>query len=215
MVKILKIEDEQRIKEAEKEIQRFIFSDDKIVKVDLSGNVLTKNVTDKYLNLISTYNANGNNVNTKKDYSKIGGWLLTSTILLIISAVINTIMIINENKSVETLKALSRSYSSLTKNFQAVIDFIPIETFLVVVLIALAVASVVAILLRKKIAKILVPVLYALIAIFNIVVVTFLSQVNFPVTQQYVYTIIGAIVSAVAWFLYYNKSERVKQTLVK
>jgi hypothetical protein len=57
MAKILKIEDEQVRDENGKKVQRFIFNDDKIVKVDLKGNVLTSNAANKYLELISAYNS--------------------------------------------------------------------------------------------------------------------------------------------------------------
>jgi hypothetical protein len=70
MAKILKIDDEKVIVQGDKKIQRFIFNDDKVVKVDLDGKVLTSNAADKYLNLISVYNANSSSVSEEELASK-------------------------------------------------------------------------------------------------------------------------------------------------
>jgi hypothetical protein len=62
MAKILKIEDEQILDENGKKIQRFIFNDDKIIKVDAeNGTVYTSSAPDEYLDLISAYNSGANN----------------------------------------------------------------------------------------------------------------------------------------------------------
>lgn len=59
MSKILKIEDAKIITEKGSKVTRYVFNDDKIVRVDTkTDKVLTKNVSQAHLNLISIYVTN-------------------------------------------------------------------------------------------------------------------------------------------------------------
>ena len=77
MPKILKIEESKIVTKNGQEVQRVIFSDDKIAYVRMSdGEVFPKNVPDTYINLINTYNAAHDNPSAfwgeDKNYIKDG-----------------------------------------------------------------------------------------------------------------------------------------------
>ena len=59
MGKILKIEDAKIVTENGKKITRYVFNDDKIVRINTeTDEIITKNVPRKYIDLISLYSAN-------------------------------------------------------------------------------------------------------------------------------------------------------------
>ena len=75
MSKILKIEDAKVVSENGKKITRYVFNNDKIVRVDnKTDEVITKNVPKRYLDLISIYSAHAglseeNEIDFEDDFS--------------------------------------------------------------------------------------------------------------------------------------------------
>ncbi len=71
MPKILKIEESKITTKNNVEVQRVIFSDDKIVYIKIDdGEVYPKNTPDRYVDLINTYNASHDNIDSTKSNSK-------------------------------------------------------------------------------------------------------------------------------------------------
>ena len=72
MSKILKIEDAKTVTENGAKITRYVFNDDKVVRVDAkTDKVLTKNVSQNYLNLISIYETNVKVAEIKEEVASI------------------------------------------------------------------------------------------------------------------------------------------------
>ena len=71
MPKILKIEESKIVTKNGVRAQRVIFSDDKIVYVRIDdGEVYPKNTAEKYINLINTYNASHDDIDSTKPKTK-------------------------------------------------------------------------------------------------------------------------------------------------
>jgi uncharacterized membrane protein len=202
MQKIIKITEEKTLEEDDREIQRFIFSDDKIVKVDMGGNVLTKSVDQKYLNAISAYNAavNANNTEpeSKKDLRGIGGWLLLLCIGLLLGVLANFVTFISE-------MLIAARYPELA-------GLVAFESIFYITLITLAIISFYLICSYKKAA---IKTFIALLAVGLVGNVAIALAVALYGVTDFPAGVIVSIIQMCIWVPYILTSARVKQTLIK
>ena len=71
MPKVLNIEESKIVTKNGLQVQRVIFSNDKIVYVKIDdGEVYPKDTPDRYVDLINTYNASHDNVDSTKPKTK-------------------------------------------------------------------------------------------------------------------------------------------------
>lgn len=227
MAKVLKIDNEQIIDENDRKIQRFIFNDDKIVRVDLDGNVLTENVPDRYLELISIYCVSDKKSPTKstsraKDLKGLGGWLVVFVVQLICSIVFSIVGSISNTMTASECDLVNSQFNGACTAMQPMFVF---EDIFVTLIIIFDVIILIMLFLQKRIAINLVIIGAIATICWNIIDTILVSQLfsahDFPssviseVMSGQVFIIIGNAIYCGIWIPYFIKSERIKQTLIK
>lgn len=225
MAKILSIVETKTVTKNNIEMQRFIFSDDKIVYVRLDNDEISPSSTpEKYINLINVYNASHEHdqePNNKKTSQYVGvrGWLVVLVVSLFLSSAVTIFNITRSSLSTASYTSIELSYPGLSN---ALKHFITFESFILIILAAISVITAILILSKNKSAKILFTV-YATTAIIWAIIDTILATNLFSqygasasvsaVAQSGANEITRALVYGAIWIPYIWSSKRVRATL--